>query len=76
MPELMGGYVKTRVAELRTTKKFLDTGSLARLPNIWSEIKFCCSCGLGIVLYFGIMTLALLAVVVGVLRGQHRQRRR
>ena len=76
MPELMGAYVKTRVADLRATKKFLDTGSLARLANIWSEIKFCCSCGLVIVLYWGIMTLALLALVVGVLRGQHRDRRR
>jgi len=69
MPELMGVYVKTRVADLRATKKFLHTGWLARLANIWSEIKFYYSCCLGIALYFWIMTLALLAVVVGVLRG-------
>ena len=69
MPELIGVYVKTRVAHLRAAKKFLHAGWLARLTNIWSEIKFCCSCCLGIALYLWIMTLALFAVIVGVLKG-------
>ena len=66
---MMGVYVKTRSADLRATKKLLHIGRLARLTNIWSEIKFCCSCCLGIALYFWIMTLALFAVIVGVLKG-------